>query len=80
MCRAVPSWGLPHPNTLSVCAHSSRAAAEGREEGGPDTMERCPAGPKPGAYGAGQVLCPLEAATATLAGGGGAVLRRIPAA
>lgn len=80
MCRAVQSWGLPHPTTLSVCAHSSRAAAEGGEEGGPDTAGRCPAGPKPGAHGAGQVLCPLEAATATPGGSRGGAPQPDPSA
>uniref|UniRef100_A0A9L0RWH9 RAB17, member RAS onco family n=1 Tax=Equus caballus TaxID=9796 RepID=A0A9L0RWH9_HORSE len=50
-----------------------RAAAERREEGGPDPAERCSAGSEREARGTGQVLCALGAATA-----GGAVGRTPP--
>lgn len=55
--------GASPPRPPSSALHSLGAPAERREEGGPAATGRCGAGSEWGACRAGQMLCPLTAAT-----------------
>lgn len=61
--RVHAGLGASPPRPPSSALHSLGAPAERREEGGPAATGRCGAGSEWGACRAGQMLCPLTAAT-----------------